>query len=144
MDAALNQVRPLVRNPFLVTVLAPLIPHLLGSVFNIWYNMVIIDPLLGASGLRTRFVSTIICWNLIVYPVAVGIWLRLILSLRPTFRRLLRDETIPAEQLDSARRRLVNLPWYGAIIAAIAWLLCIPVFLISLSLTGRPLGAQLF
>ena len=140
----MNQVRPLVRYPFLVTALAPLIPHLLGSVFNIWYNMVIIDPLLTASGLRARFVSTIICWNLIVYPVAIGIWLRLILSLRPTFRQLLRDETIPAEQLDSARRRLVNLPWYGAIIAAIAWLLCIPVFLISLSLTGRPLGAQLF
>ena len=144
MDAALNQVRPLVRYPFLVTALAPLVPHLLGSVFNIWYNMVIIDPLLAASGLRARFVSTIICWNLIVYPVAIGIWLRLILSLRPTFRRLLRDETIPAQQLDSARRRLVNLPWYGAIIAAIAWLLCIPVFLISLSLTGRPLGSQLF
>ena len=78
MDAVLNQVRPLVRYPFLVTALAPLIPHLLGSVFNIWYNMVIIDPLLTASGLRARFVSTIICWNLIVYPVAIGIWLRLI------------------------------------------------------------------
>jgi adenylate cyclase len=80
----------------------------------------------------------------VVYPVAVGIWLRLILCLRPTFRRLLRNEPIPAEPLDSARRRLVNLPWYGAIIAVIAWLLCIPVFFISLSLTGRFLGAQLF
>jgi adenylate cyclase len=106
--------------------------------------MVVIDPLLHASGLRERFVGTIICWNAIIYPLGVGIWLRLILSLRPTFRQLLRNETIPAEHLDSARRRLVNLPWYGAIIAAIAWLLCIPVFLISLSLAGRPLGAQLF
>jgi adenylate cyclase len=144
MDAALNRERPVVRHPFLVTALAPLIPHLLGSIFNIWYNIVIIDPLLRANGLRERFVSTTICWNAVVYPVAVGIWLRLILSLRPTFRRLLRNEPIPAEQLDSARRRLVNLPWYGAIIAVIAWLLCIPVFFISLLLTGRPLGAQLF
>ncbi len=144
MDASLSQVRPLVRHPFLVTALAPLIPHILGSIFNIWYNMVIIDPLLRASGLRERFVSTIIFWNVVDYPIAVAIWLRLILSLRPTFHRLLRNETIPADELDSARRRLVNLPWYGAIISAIAWLLCIPVFLISLSLTGRPLGPQLF
>jgi hypothetical protein len=87
MDAALNRERPVVRHPFLVTALAPLIPHLLGSIFNIWYNIVIIDPLLRANGLRERFVSTTICWNAVVYPVAVGIWLRLILSLRPTFRR---------------------------------------------------------
>jgi adenylate cyclase len=144
MDASLNHVRPLVRHPFLVTALAPVIPHILGSIFNIWYNMVIIDPLLGATGLRERFISTIIIWNLVDYPIAVAIWLRLILSLRTPFHRLLRGETIPDEQLDSARRRLVNLPWYGAIISSIAWLLCIPVFLISLSLTGRPLGAQLF
>jgi adenylate cyclase len=144
MDAALDKERPVVRHPFLVTALAPLIPHLLGSIFNIWYNMVIIDPLLRANGLRERFIGTTICWNAVIYPVALGIWLRLILSLRPAFRRLLRNEPIPAEQLDSARRRLVNLPWYGAIIAVIAWLLCIPVFFISLALTGRPLGAQLY
>jgi adenylate cyclase len=30
------------------------------------------------------------------------------------------------------RRRVINLPWLGALIAGTAWLLCIPVFLISL------------
>jgi adenylate cyclase len=144
MDAPLTRSHRLVRNPFLVTALAPLIPHILGSIFNIWYNMVIIDPLLQESGLRQRFISTILIWNALVYPIAVGLWLRLIFSLRSPFRRLLRNEPIPAEELDRARRRLVNLPWYGSLIAAIAWLLCIPVFLISLSLTSRPLGAQLF
>lgn len=144
MDAALIPARPIVRHPFLVTALAPLIPHVLGSIFNIWYNMVIIDPLLVATGLRERFIATTIGWNAVVYPAAVGIWLRLILSLRSPFRRLLRNEPIPAQELDAARRRLVNLPWYGAIIGVFAWLLCIPVFLISLSLTGRPLGTQLF
>src|SRR5207237_8610263 len=34
--------------------------------------------------------------------------------------------------------------WLGAAISSIALLLCIPVFLVSLSLTGRPLGVQLF
>ena len=144
MDAALNQAPPPVRHPLLVTALAPLVPHILGSVFNVWYNMVIIDPLLRATGLRERFIGTVIFWNAVAYPISVAIWVRLVLSLRPAFRRLLRGETIPEEQLDSVRRRLVNLPWSGAVISSIAWLLCIPVFLISLSLTGRPLGVQLF
>jgi len=29
--------------------LAPLVPHLVGSAFNIWYNMTVIDPLLVAA-----------------------------------------------------------------------------------------------
>ncbi len=144
MDAALKPLRPTVRNPLLLTALTPVIPQILGSIFNIWYNLEIVDPLLRAAGLRERFVSTMIVWNAIAFPAAVLIWLRLVFSLRPVFRRLLRDEIIPAEELDSARRRLVNLPWSGAIISAVAWFLCIPVFLISLSLAGRSLGAQVF
>src|SRR5205823_5862146 len=96
------------------------------------------------TGLRDRFINTVIVWNAVAYPIAVAIWLRLIFSLRPAFRQLLRGETIAPERLDLFRRRLVNLPWLGAAISSIAWLLCIPVFLISLSLTGRPLGLQLF
>jgi adenylate cyclase len=146
MDAALNEdkMRPPRCHALMVTALAPVIPHILGSVFNVWYNMVIIDPLIRATGLRDRFISTVIVWNAVAYPIAVAIWLRLIFSLRPAFRQLLRGGTIAPERLDLLRRRLVNLPWSGAVISSIAWLLCIPVFLISLSLTGRPLGVQLF
>jgi adenylate cyclase len=144
MDASLTAPRGLLRHPLLVTALAPLIPHVLGSVFNIWYNMVIIDPLLRVSGLRERFILTIIVWNAVAYPIGLGIWMRLIFSLRPTFRRLLRAESVEEKELETARRRLVNLPWYGALITAVAWLLCIPVFLISLSWGGRALSPQLF
>ena len=143
MDTALTSVRA-PRHALLVTALAPLVPHVLGTTFNIWYNMVIIEPLLREAGLTGRFISTVILWNAIVYPFLFGIWVWLILSLRPAFRRLQRGEPIPQDQCDSLRRRLVNLPWYGAIISAIGWLLCIPVFLLSLSLAGRPLGPQLF
>jgi adenylate cyclase len=138
MDAALK------RHPLLVTALAPLIPHLVGSAFNIWYNMTVIDPLLAAAGLRQRFVSTVIVWNAVAYPAAVAVWLWLILSLRPTYQRLARGENIPAEELDPVRRRLVHLPWYGAAISGVAWFLGAIVFLISLALTGRQMSAQLF
>ena len=138
MDAALK------RHPLLVTALAPLIPHLVGSAFNIWYNMTVIDPLLVAAGLRQRFIQTVIVWNLTAYPAAVGIWSWLILSLRPALLRLQRNEPITAGELDSVRRRLVHLPWFGAAISGTAWFMGAVVFLVSLSLAGKPMSAQLF
>ena len=138
MDAALK------RHSLLVTAFAPLIPHLVGSAFNIWYNITVIDPLLRAAGLRDRFVSTVIVWNAVAYPAAVAVWLWLILSLRPTYQRLARGEEISAEHLDPLRRRLVHLPWYGAAISGLAWFVAAIVFLMSLAMTGRPMSAQLF
>jgi adenylate cyclase len=132
------------RHALLVTALAPLIPHLVGSVFNIWYNMVVIDPLLAAAGLKQRFVATVIGWNVTAYPIGVAIWVWLILSLRPAFHRLLRGDNVPEEELNSVRRRVVHLPWYGAIISGTAWLLGAIVFLVSLSLAGRPMNPQFF
>src|SRR5438067_10207795 len=138
MDAALK------RYSLLVTAFAPLIPHLVGSAFNIWYNITVIDPLLRTAGLRERFISTVIVWNAIAYPAAVAVWLWLILSLRPTYRELARGAQISAERLDPIRRRLVHLPWYGAAISGFAWFVAAIVFLISLAMTGRPMSAQLF
>ena len=138
MDAALK------RHPLLVTALASLIPHLVGSAFNIWYNMTVIDPLLFAAGLKQRFVGTVIVWNLFAYPAAVAMWVWLILSLRPTFRKLSQDQDVPADALDRVRRRVVHLPWYGAAISGFAWFAGAAVFLLSLSLAGRPMSTQLF
>jgi adenylate cyclase len=106
--------------------------------------MVVIDPLLRAAELRPRFIHTVILWNVVAYPITLGVWIRLVLSLRPAFRRLLRGESLEGEQLDRIRRRLVNLPWYGAAISGLAWLLCLPVFLLSLSFSGSPLTPQLY
>ena len=141
MDAALTRKRP-IRHPLLVVALAPLIPHILGSAFNIWYNMVIIDPMLRAADLRERFISTVIVWNAVAYPITLVFWLWLIASLRPALHQVLGGEALP-EQLEWSRRRLVNLPWYGVLVSGIGWLLCIPVFLISLALTGHHLSPQL-
>jgi adenylate cyclase len=138
MDAALK------RHPLLVTALAPLIPHLVGSAFNIWYNMTVIDPLLIAAGLKQRFIATTIVWNSIAYPAAVAIWIWLISSIRSVFVRLQNNETIVAIELDRVRRRLVHLPWSGAAISGAAWFMGAIVFLVSLATTGREMSAQFF
>jgi adenylate cyclase len=139
MDAALSPPAR-IRRPLLVVALAPVLPHIVGSVFNIWYNSVVIDPLLVAGGLKQRFIATIIVWNLVAYPIAVAIWMRLILSLRPAYEQLWRGEKISPDELDAVRRRLVHLPWSGAAISATAWLFGSIVFLGSLATTGRPMN----
>ena len=132
------------RYGLLVTACAPIVPQLLGSAFNIWYNAIVIDPMLAPLGLQPRFIATIIGYNAVVYPLAIAIWAGAIGSLRPHFRRLRQGETVESEELNRARRRVVNLPWLGTSISAVAWLLCIPVFLLSLAATGKPLSAQLY
>ncbi|HEY5954803.1 MAG TPA: hypothetical protein VIT18_10570, partial [Terrimicrobiaceae bacterium] len=117
----------------LVTALAPLLPQLLGSAFNIWYNIVIIDPLLTTPALRERFVETVVVYNILCYPIAVYLWLRVVYSLRPALTRIERGEAIPDYMLQAARRRVIRLPFLGAIICGLGGLLCSPVFILSLA-----------
>jgi adenylate cyclase len=141
MDASVETDRS--RHALLWIALAPLIPQLLGSVFNIWYNAVAIHPLLGNGALRERFFQTVIIYNLVVYPAGVALWLWCLFSLRPVLRQLRDRRAVVPDQLEKARRRLIHLPWWVAIISAAAWLLCIPVFLISLAQIAGSLDARL-
>lgn len=141
MDAAVTTPKP--RYDLLVTALSPVIPQIVGSAFNIPYNTFIVVPLLGTEALRARFFDTVIAYNLIAYPIAVAAWLWIVYSLRPSYRALLTGETVAAHTLDSARRRVIHLPWSGAIVSGLGWLSCIPVFILSLRSLGQPLDPAL-
>jgi adenylate cyclase len=144
MDAALtDSSRIPSRRALLVVACAPLVPQIFGSAFNIWYNEVVVDPLLTTPELQQRFVQTIIAYNALVFPLAVAMWLGVVFSLRKHCRQLIAGTPCGGVDLDCARRRLVHLPWLGALISGIAWLLCIPVFLISLSAVAHGLSAAL-
>ena len=132
------------RHPLLVVAFAPLFPHLVGSAFNIWYNIVVIDPLLQSAGLMQRFIDTVIVWNALAYPAAVAVWIWLILSLRPALHKLQRGDAVDPAKLNRVRKRLVQLPWSGAAISGFAWFFGAAVFLVSLSIAGRPMSAQLY
>lgn len=131
------------RRALLWIALAPLIPQLLGSVFNIWYNAVAINPLLGDGALHARFFQTVILYNAIAYPAGVALWLWCLLSLRPVLIQLRGGQVVVPELLEKARRRLIHLPWWASIISAAAWLFCIPVFLISLAQVAGSLDTRL-
>jgi adenylate cyclase len=122
-----------IKYALLVTALAPALPQILGSAFNIWYNISVVDPLLVTDALKRRFLQTVIVYNSLCYPVGFYLWLRLVYSLRPVLERLQAGEAVPHERLFQARRRAILLPFWGALISGAGWLLCIPVFLFSLA-----------
>lgn len=128
----------------LLAALAPLVPQILGSAFNIWYNVEVIDPLLATEHLKRHFMMTVIVYNAAVYPVGIAWWLRRVFSLGKSGRRLVAGEALPADELARVRRAAVNLPWWAAAISGVAWLGCIPAFLLSLIATGDALNPQLF
>ncbi len=133
----------LTRNSLWLLGVALLVPNLIGSAVNIGYNLIHIQPLLTADQERA-FSRTILVYNVAVYPVAVYVWLWCVLSLRPSFRRLLDDGAVAAEPLAAARRRVINLPWYGSAVAAVCWFLCIPVFLVAMTAVAGPLDERLY
>jgi len=118
----------------LETALAPVLPQLFGSWFNIWYNKSVVLPLLGSDAMRERFFHTCIAYNFVVYPLAVLVWLLLVFSIRPVLDKMLAHQPVQPHDLLQAQRRAINLPWWGGLVCAVGWLLCIPVFLLSLAL----------
>jgi adenylate cyclase len=127
----------------LMMALAPLAPQILGSAFNIWYNTVIVVPLLATPELKHRFMQTIIVYNTVVFPVGIILWLARIYSFSTAFRQLQSGSQIAPSVLSRLRRRLIHLPWFAAAISCAAWFLCIPVFLISLLQVHGHLPTQL-
>jgi adenylate cyclase len=116
---------------FLVGV-SPVIANLVGSVFNILYNQQQIWPILTEAQ-RTRFDQCWLFYNTAVYPIAVACWIAPFLWLRPIHRQLLAGHPVDEAKLVTARRSVINLPWWILIVASMGWLTCIPVFPLALA-----------
>lgn len=115
------------RHGLLLVWISPITANLIGSVFNITYNHMQIEPLLSEAQLQ-RFQS---CWqvfNLVIYPVAVVALVIPLLWLRPIHRALLRGEPVEPQRMQQSQRYVVNLPWWFLAVVAVGWLTCIPVF----------------
>ncbi len=122
---------------------APLLPLLLGSAVNIWYNVTHIEPLLVPAQ-KDVFVRTTVIYNLLAYPPLLGVWCAIVLSLREPLGRAARGEPLPPDRLERARRRVINLPWWPVVLAGGGWALCVPVFLLALRAAPGELDPRLY
>jgi len=143
MDAAEKMTRTRERYGLLITALAPVVPQILGSAFNIWYNATVIQPLLVSPALKQRFFETVVVYNFVVYPIGIFLWLSRIFSFRDLFHRLCAGSSVDSSSLVTARRQLIHLPWFAAAICGTAWFLCIPVFIGALLHVQNPLDPRL-
>jgi adenylate cyclase len=143
MDTAEKMTRTRERYGLLITALAPVVPQILGSAFNIWYNTTVIQPLLVSPALKQRFFETVVVYNFVVYPIGVFLWLSRIFSFRDLFHRLCAGLSVDSASLVTTRRRLIHLPWFAAAICGVAWFLCIPVFIGALLHVQNPLDPRL-
>jgi adenylate cyclase len=133
------------RYGLVLAALAPVIPQILGSAFNIWYNATVVEPMLTPA-LRQRFFDTVVAYNALVYPIGIYLWLKRIFSFRSLLHRLqanIGGQRPPLQELTQARRRLIHLPWFAAAICGVAWFLCIPVFTGALLQVQNPLDPRL-
>lgn len=96
-----------------------------GSIFNIYFNENQIGAMLEQAGgeeQRFAFHGFIARWNGFAYPIFSLVWAGVVFSLCQ----------LPRES-ETAKRRVVNLPWWGVAIGGIGWLLSIPGLLIPMS-----------
>jgi adenylate cyclase len=136
------------RYALLLTALAPVVPQILGSAFNIWYNTTVIEPLLISPTLKQRFAWTWVFYTIVAFLIGLLLWLKRVRSLRDLFHRLQEEKSVgghrpPLQKLTEARRRLIHLPWFAAAICGVGWFLCIPVFIGALLQVQSPLDPRL-
>ena len=121
--------------------LAPLGAQIIGSAFNIWYNHTHVEPVLSEAQFAA-FERTVIIYNIVAYPVAVSVWLALLVSLARPYKSLCLGLSVDEGVLQRTRRRVVNLPWGLSAIAGVTWLMCIPGFLFGLTRSHEALDPR--
>jgi len=114
--------------------LMPLLPQVLGSAFNIWYNLTAVVPLLTEPQ-EQRFHDTVLIFNVIIFPLGIAGWTLLVWRFRKPLEALLTGEKLEDDALLQVRQAAINLPWWGSLIAGGCWLACLPVFLPAMALT---------
>ena len=126
------------KHGLLLVGLSPIVANVIGSVFNVAYNHVQITPMLSVAQM-SRFESCVAWFNLLVYPVAIACFVFALVRLRPAYNRLLAGDSVNADELGVLRRKVINLPWWFLVVAAVGWLSCIPAFPLAIMSAGDPL-----
>jgi hypothetical protein len=114
--------RAVLRHPFLVGVFLILLPHVLGSAVNVSYNRLRIVERLLSSSQQETFARLVLGYNLVVYPVALGLLVSLIAPVARVWRRLSAAIPPSGAEVDAARRQALRLPLWAVALSALGWL----------------------
>ena len=111
-----------------------LVPHLLGSVVNISYNMWIVSRLNADQ--QATFNGLVLAYNLIIYPACIWAVVKfIVLPAVRNWRALENPNAAKPLDYDHARAQALSWPRWAAILACIGWFPGAVFF---------PLGLQVF
>jgi serine/threonine protein kinase len=130
-----------VAQPFLMAALLLPLAHILGSIVNIAYNMFQIDL---TEAQKDVFVPLVVCYNLAVYPLCVGLFFRQVLPVYRTWQQLGRPGQVDPAEVDEARRRALRLPLWGIGLSCLGWLPGGVIFPLVLHLAAWPVPPEVF
>jgi len=112
--------RPILRNPFLWLIALVVLPQMVASAINITYNLTQIVAELDPAQ-KKQFLLLVNVYNAAVYPLAI---LAFVLLVRPVWRvwnGLSNAQSLPEEEVRSARQKALRIPRIIAALAAIGW-----------------------
>jgi adenylate cyclase len=88
-------------------------------VFNVWYSVIYIEPLLTPSQ-HQLLQQSLLLFNLIAFPTVGLIWGSIVASVRAPLDALQSGDAVDQGRLARARARAINLPWHFAVIVILA------------------------
>jgi len=129
------------RYPFLMAIVLMLLPQVLGSVVNIWYNSLrIVDRLTPEQ--QSVFPRIVLLYNVLIYPLCVGLLFREVLAVFRAWRRLSGPGPMTGTEVEEARRRALRLPLWVIGMSCLGWLPGGLVFPLALGVLAEPNGAE--
>jgi eukaryotic-like serine/threonine-protein kinase len=117
------------------------LPQIVSSIVNIAYNTVEIQ--LNVEQ-QTVFQRVVLAYNLILYPIGVGIMLRLVVPVVRSWRRIGESGAMTGDDVDQLRRRALRLGPAGIALTAACWLPGGLVFPLAIDAAAGPLAWQVY
>jgi hypothetical protein len=129
--------------PFLSLLLLSLVPNLIGSVVNITYNFVHIVGHLNPQQ-QIVFNDIVLAYNLIAYPILVGVTCFLLSKAHRDWKVLQRNELLSNDFLSQAARRIYFLSTWSILGTCLGWLPGGLIFPVIINGLAEPLPWETF
>lgn len=125
--------------PFTMVILLGILPNVLGSIVNVNYNAMLIvekDP-----GQKTCFAWLTLVYNLVVYPLLVGMAMIAFRRVYHGWQCVRGDPCLPADQAARTRRQVLGLPVFVMVLSYVGWLPGAVFFPVGLDTWAGPISA---
>ncbi len=135
--------RAALQRPFLCMLILMLLPHILGSIVNISYNALEIVGKLNPEQ-KTAFNRLVLGYNLIAYPLCLGIIARLVIPVYRAWQRLQRGEPLDPAAAERVRKRVLAWPLWVVAVSCLGWIPGGVLFPLGIHLLAGPLPMETF